>query len=918
MAKLANYLFTVFDRKDFTYRKINTDLMEEYRPKWNEWKKIVEVASLKKANNNSLRLDGTESWQDGRWVKKRFWTRIKLDERYKSSSCIAVMINKKNLRIYLEWHQRNAQKIGYSENTVKEHNEWVNLVEQWVSICNIPTSMYKVWTSLEQDYDDYIGLDTFLEDITIRNRKLEAISKKTGEWIRVGAVISKNEALNIQDIDEFIALRVNELHWILEETLSYSSYKNKRFWLFNVYHSKNTYIWKRSEEFGVAAMQYEKGKQNSASVTRQINLANQISNDDFIVSYTGNKGFLGIGRIRREFYNETNSEKFITLDGEHWRQRLGVEWFKVVQHPVYYKSNGFKSAIGLLDKKTVMGSSTIFEIDLSGFLFIKYLLENNRDEQINGGAHMFTNFREYVKARGFTFDQDLLNNYILSLKSKPFVILSGISGTGKTKIAQFFAEYMCQDEKKLIISNEEEASYIYKIQKYNIEYSRFTIPKRFEMYLDLPKAGETIDITVRVEDAIEKCKLYSSNSGKYAQLLFRGNVRSYIKNNYKVGESVRVTFEKEDETAENIITFNKGSVDYTEANVRSNRYLFLSVRPDWMDNKSLLGFYNPITEEYQITELLKLLLRASEDLERPYFVIFDEMNLAKVEYYFSDFLSCLESRRVGQDGVIRSEALHLHDKQTIIYTDEDETELNIPGKLEIPPNVYFTGTVNIDETTYMFSPKVLDRANVIEFNDVDLDDYELRLKDMMSNEIDVNIFADEVFVKAFTDEGSYHNSLILKEFTFDGELSASYKKLKEIHQLLLKDKLHFGYRVVDEVLYYLSNAQKLGIFKANDALDLQILQRILPKFHGNRKKLEKPLLKLLALSFGIKDEELKNYNSLQSIDREYLEGWIENQEITEDHSSIFANRNLEFPKTARKIYEMLKMLQNNGFVSYIQ
>lgn len=918
MAKLTTHLFTVFDRKDFTYRKTNTKLMEEYKPKWNEWKNMIEVASLGKANNKYLRLDGTEGWQDGRWVKKRFWTRIKLRERYGSSSCIAVMINKKNLRIYLEWHQHNADKVGYSENTVKEHNEWINLVEQWVSIFNIPTSMYKVWTSLEKDHDEYIGLDVFLKDINIRNQKLGAIRENPGEWIRVGAVISKNEALNIQNIDEFIALRINELYWILEETLLYSFYKNKRFWLFNVYHSKNSYIWECSKEIGVAAMQYEKERQNPASVTRQLNLANQISENDFIVAYTGNKGFLGFGKITREFYTETEPEKFITLNGEHWRQRLGVDWFKVVEQPVYYRRNGFKSAIGLVDEKVVMGSSTIFELNLSGYLYIKYLLKDALDEPKNGGTNMFTDFGEFVKTRGFSFNQDLLNNYILSLKSKPFVILSGISGTGKTKIAQFFAEYMCPDEKKVVINNEDDASYIYKIQTYNKKYSRFTIPKRFEMYLDLPQAGKTTDITVRVEDVVEKCKLYSDINGKYVQLFFKGNVSSYIKDNYTIGDSVRVTFEKEDGVPGDIITFNRDLVNLKETNERSNRYLFLSVRPDWMDNNSLLGFYNPITEEYQTTELLKLLLRASKDLTRPYFVIFDEMNLAKVEYYFSDFLSCLESRRVGQDGIVRREALQLHDKQTITYLDEDGSELDIPSKLEIPENVYFTGTVNIDETTYMFSPKVLDRANVIEFNHVDLDSYELVLKDMMTNENDLALFANETIIESFTDGRQYHNRLITKEFIFDDELSASYKKIQEIHKILLKHKLHFGYRVVDEILYYLSNAQELGIFSANDALDFQILQRILPKFHGNRKKLEKPLLKLLAFSFGIKGEELQNYNSLQSIDKEYLEDWIENKESIEDHSSIFANRDPEFPKTAQKIYEMLKVLQDNGFVSYIQ
>ncbi|EJR57594.1 hypothetical protein IIM_00201 [Bacillus cereus VD107] len=917
--RIPNYLFTLFERTDFTYRKEDTDIREDYEPKWLEWRSIVENKALSKTNNRDLELDRRpEGWQNSGHLKDRFWTRIKHRQKYSSSSNISVMINKKNLRIYLEWHNYKAGKDDYSENTVEEHNQWVNFVKQWIDLLNIPIDMYKVWVSNEDDHGNYISLGEFVNNNEIRESKLEIIKKKPRLWIRVGAVIPKEEALKIPNIDEFIARRINEISWILEQTLYYPTYKDKRFWLFNVYYSRNQKIWEKSRQMGVAAMQYEKERQNPTSVTRNINIANQISEDDFIVAYTGKQGFLGLGQINHEFYNENDPAKFITEDGEHWRQRLGVNWFNLANSPVYYRKKGFKDKIGLLNEKTVMGSSTIFEISLEGYLFIKHLLKESLDDGIYGGKSMFESFGDYVKARGFSFNQDILNNYILSLMSKPFVILSGISGTGKTKIAQFFAEYMCPDEKREIVDNQQDASYIYKIQEYNKKYNKYTIPKRFEMYIDLPPNGETTEVTVRVEETVEKCKLYSARNGRYVQLYFSGKVSSYIKDNYQIGDNVRVTFEKEDGIPGDIISFKRDSVVSKEITVRSNRYLFLSVRPDWMDNKSLLGFYNPITEEYQSTELLKLLIRASMDLSRPYFVVFDEMNLAKVEYYFSDFLSCLESRRVGEDGVLRSEAIHLHDNQPISIIDEYGNELIIPSKLEIPKNVYFTGTVNIDETTYMFSPKVLDRANVIEFNHVDLDNYEIRLKDTTINESDLALFANEKFIESFTDERLYHNRLIKKDFIFDDEVSASYKKIQEIHRLLIKHKLHFGYRVVDEILFYLSNARESRIFSAEDALDNQILQRILPKFHGNRKKLEQPLSKLLAYSFGIEGTELENYKSLLTVDKEYLEGWIDNVELSEEHSSIFANRDPLLPKTAHKVFEMLKALQENGFVSYIQ
>ena len=93
--------------------------------------------------------------------------------------------------------------------------------------------------------------------------------------------------------------------------------------------------------------------------------------------------------------------------------------------------------------------------------------------------------------------------------------------------------------------------------------------------------------------------------------------------------------------------------------------LFLPVRPDWRDSKPLVGYYNPITKEYDSTDLLNLIIKAKENWEkevdkRPYFVLLDEMNLARVEYYFADFLSVLESGRDKQ-GFLTKEAIKLYD-----------------------------------------------------------------------------------------------------------------------------------------------------------------------------------------------------------------------------------------------------------------
>src|ERR1700730_1277211 len=108
-------------------------------------------------------------------------------------------------------------------------------------------------------------------------------------------------------------------------------------------------------------------------------------------------------------------------------------------------------------------------------------------------------------------------------------------------------------------------------------------------------------------------------------------------------------------------------------------------------------------------------------------MLLDEMNLARVEHYFSDWLSCTESRREIEDGTIIQHPVALHRSEKpmearLFESDGSFTNVPVPPSLELPTNLVVTGTVNVDETTYGFSPKVLDRSMVIEFDDVDLNE----------------------------------------------------------------------------------------------------------------------------------------------------------------------------------------------------
>jgi 5-methylcytosine-specific restriction endonuclease McrBC GTP-binding regulatory subunit McrB len=257
------------------------------------------------------------------------------------------------------------------------------------------------------------------------------------------------------------------------------------------------------------------------------------------------------------------------------------------------------------------------------------------------------------------------------------------------------------------------------------------------------------------------------------------------------------------------------------------------------------------------------------------------MNLAKVEYYFSDFLSILESRTPDKP---EGEPLILHDSKEVVtaYGDKSST---IPRELSIPNNIYITGTVNVDETTYMFSPKVLDRANVIEFNQIYLDGFsEIKENNFKLNNADVraSLLTDGVTFCSIED---YNKSRKVVDI------------LPELIQCLEKYHLHFGYRVVNEISRFMWLAQEtIHDFQAETALDIQLLQKVLPKLHGTRAKLDEPLQDLLAFCYS------------QS---ELISPEKQKQAMQFDEEALF-------PRTAQKLARMLQNLQKQGYASFIE
>ena len=220
--------------------------------------------------------------------------------------------------------------------------------------------------------------------------------------------------------------------------------------------------------------------------------------------------------------------------------------------------------------------------------------------------------------------------------------------------------------------------------------------------------------------------------------------------------------------------------------------MLVPVAPDWTTNEDLLGYFNPIDGCYHDTRFSHFLREAAHEYERaqaagvvpkPYHLILDEMNLARVEYYFAKFLSAMETRARNGSGKI---------------------ELGPEGAVCLGMNLFFVGTVNVDETTHGFADKVYDRAQLIELD------------------------APRAALMEHVGDATYCEMV-----------------------MAIWDALHpvapFAFRVLDEMTRYINEATALGI-SWQHALDEQLLQKVLPKCKGTDLRIGDALRKFVELT----------------------------------------------------------------------
>lgn len=358
--------------------------------------------------------------------------------------------------------------------------------------------------------------------------------------------------------------------------------------------------------------------------------------------------------------------------------------------------------------------------------------------------------KAYIAARGFNYEGDLIENFYLSLKSKPFVILAGTSGTGKTRLVKLFAE--------------------------------------------------------------------------------------------AIGAQMKL----------------------------------VPVRPDWSDSSDLFG-HTDLSNDFHPGAIIDFIKQAEWNKDTPHFICLDEMNLARVEYYLSDILSIIETRDRKANGRIETDPLL---DETYFKRTEDQKKY---GRVYLPENLYIIGTVNMDETTFPFSKKVLDRANTIEFSFVNL------MSRPAAGGTEAAQKLDNSFLKT--------DYLYLSECDDEDLIDGVCFNLEELNQILLKANLHVGYRVRDEISFYMMNNKNADLLTEEVAFDHEIMQKILPRIQGSSAAIKDVLSELFIKCAG-------DYSGFAGA------------AAYEQMVSFLDSKSCKYPNSAKKIAFMMRRYEEDGFTSY--
>lgn len=341
---------------------------------------------------------------------------------------------------------------------------------------------------------------------------------------------------------------------------------------------------------------------------------------------------------------------------------------------------------------------------------------------------------------------------------------------------------------------------------------------------------------------------------------------------------------------------------------RPDNFELIQVKPNWHNSMDVVGFYSSVSERYEFTPFVRFIVKAWQHLDTPYFLCLDEMNLAPVEEYFAEFLSAIESRSKDENGEYITDPIikpfYEFGKNTCeamlkdLFGEAHYTEFNALAQqftdkgLTLPRNLMVMGTVNMDETTFTFSRKVLDRAMSMEMNEVDYDAFLLGETETMPILTEFNSLLVDRPQKA-------------TEVKDDIEAQRVVNYLKDVNALFEGTPFKLGYRAANEAMLYISANQDFTNenFSFTKAIDEFTLMKILSRVEGDDSRLSLDETDERITDAGINATEL-------------LEGEETNPNLLHGLRAIVRKHIGTGSMTEKKINAMLKTLEREHFVSY--
>ncbi len=305
---------------------------------------------------------------------------------------------------------------------------------------------------------------------------------------------------------------------------------------------------------------------------------------------------------------------------------------------------------------------------------------------------------------------------------------------------------------------------------------------------------------------------------------------------------------------------------------KPKNFQMVQVKPNWHDSSDLIGYVSRVSgkAEYVAGEFLKFIARAWEDTETPYFLCLDEMNLAPVEQYFAEYLSVIESRKSHEDDTVTTDPILEKSAEDWyrVLTSELTNDDNVRNRfLEegicIPQNFIVVGTVNMDETTFSFSRKVLDRAMTIEMNEVDLHG------GLTKRHENIGKLSNAELVGSAVEGVDVYN-----DYTNICDIALGY--LQKVNDVLESTPFKIAYRTRNEfLLYVVNNLPYCKDENGNDleqgyviarALDEITSMKVLSRIEGDDTKVSDELLENLskAIEDGLKTVS-REENTIKSI-----------------------------------------------------